>query len=182
MIMAISMLSLILCIVDIKRRKTNQLKPKEAGLYSDRIGMFFDGAVVCEDTPDKFFSDNRFYTTSAARMAKGIIPNAITAEDILISLNGKVPTPPTIPKITKYQKPTDDDKPKGIHKLPLWRKISAAFFGMMSLGIMLYAINFTDLTAAVNSAGLTEIGFKQLILYGLFSVFCTALRFVCRQG
>ena len=104
-------------------------------------------------------------------MAKGIIPNAITAEDILISLNGKVPTPPTIPKITKYQKPTDDDKPKGIHKLPLWRKISAAFFGMMSLGIMLYAINFTDLTAAVNSAGLTEIGFKQLILYGLFSVF-----------
>lgn len=139
--------------------------------YSDRIGMFFDGAVVCEDTPDKFFSDNRFYTTSAARMAKGIIPNAITAEDILISLNGKVPTLPDIPKITKYQKPTDDDKPKGIHKLPLWRKISAAFFGVMSLGIMLYAINFTDLTAAVNSAGLTEIGFKQLILYGLFSVF-----------
>lgn len=139
--------------------------------YSDRIGMFFDGAVVCEDTPDKFFSDNRFYTTSAARMAKGIIPNTITAEDIIISLNGKVSPPPTIPKIPKYQKPTDDDKPKGIHKLPLWRKISAAFFGVMSLGIMLYAINFTDLTAAVNSAGLTEIGFKQLILYGLFSVF-----------
>lgn len=138
--------------------------------YSDRIGMFFDGAVICEDTPDKFFWNNRFYTTSAARMAKGIIPHAVTAEDILISLNGKVPTPPAIPEITNYLK-SSADKTKVIRKLPLWRKISAVFFGVLSFSIMLYAIHFTDLTAAVNSSGLTDLGFQQLVLYGLFSVF-----------
>lgn len=139
--------------------------------YSDRIGMFFDGAVVCEATPDKFFSDNRFYTTSAARMANGIIPNAVTAEDILIALNGRVPTPPDIPEIKEYKKPTDADKPTEKRKLPLWRKIIAAVFGAFSGLIMLYAVNFTDLSSAVSSAGLTELGFKQLGLYALFSVF-----------
>lgn len=140
-------------------------------LYSDRIGMFFDGEVVSEDTPDKFFADNRFYTTSAARMATGIIPDVITANDILVSLNGKVLPTPDIPEIIKYQKPTENDKPDGVRKLPFWRKFLAVFFGGLSLAIMIYAIKFTNLNDAVNSSGLTEIGFKQLILYGLFSVF-----------
>lgn len=140
-------------------------------MYSDRVGMFFDGAVVCEDTPDKFFSDNRFYTTSAARVSKNLIPNAITVEDILSALNGRIPEPPKIPKIRGYKKPTENDKPVNKRKLPLWRKIFAGIFGILSALVMIYAIKFTNLTAAVTADGLTETGEKQIVLYGCFAVF-----------
>lgn len=53
---------------------------------SDRCGMLFDGQNLCEGEPGQFFTDKRFYTTSANRMAKGIIPGAVTAEDILVVL------------------------------------------------------------------------------------------------
>ncbi len=60
-------------------------------MYADRVGLFFDGNIVCEDTPDKFFSGNRFYTTSAARMARELIPDAITTEDILTAFRKEMP-------------------------------------------------------------------------------------------
>lgn len=55
--------------------------------YADYIGMFFDGNVITTNTPRAFFADNGFYTTSANRMSRGILKNAITDEDI-ISLLG----------------------------------------------------------------------------------------------
>ncbi len=73
-------------------------------MYADRVGLFFDGNIVCEDAPDKFFSRNRFYTTTAARMAQGLISNAVTAEDIISALGGKIPN---IPDISSFP-PTDD--------------------------------------------------------------------------
>lgn len=59
--------------------------------YSDRCGLMFDGVIVSEGTPNKFFSDNNFYTTAVNRMSRGIIPNAILAEDIINAL-GQNPT------------------------------------------------------------------------------------------
>lgn len=54
--------------------------------YADRCGMLFDGRIVSENVPKKFFYDNAFYTTSARRMARGIIQNAVTDEDIIYSI------------------------------------------------------------------------------------------------
>lgn len=51
--------------------------------YADRCGMLFDGRIVSENVPKKFFYDNAFYTTSARRMARGIIENAVTDKDII---------------------------------------------------------------------------------------------------
>lgn len=59
--------------------------------YADRCGMFFDGRIVSEGTPRRFFGGNSFYTTSAKRMAKTAIPNAILAGDIISALNGSLP-------------------------------------------------------------------------------------------
>ena len=58
-------------------------------LVSDRCAMFFDGAVTSVGTPRKFFGGNSFYTTSANRMAREILPNAISADDIIAAASVK---------------------------------------------------------------------------------------------
>lgn len=57
---------------------------------SDRCAMFFDGNITSLESTRKFFKNNTFYTTSANRMAKKIIPDAVLAEDIvLVCKNGR---------------------------------------------------------------------------------------------
>ena len=51
--------------------------------------MFFDGKIVSEAPPRKFFAENNFYTTSAKRMADGIIENAVLDKDIIRALGGE---------------------------------------------------------------------------------------------
>ncbi|MCR5135235.1 MAG: ATP-binding cassette domain-containing protein [Clostridiales bacterium] len=50
--------------------------------HADRVGMFFDGALMSTNTPRRFFSQNSFYTTAANRMSRHLFPNAITNEDV----------------------------------------------------------------------------------------------------
>lgn len=57
--------------------------------YADICAMFFDGKIVSEAPPRKFFAENNFYTTSAKRMADGIIENAVLDKDIIRALGGE---------------------------------------------------------------------------------------------
>lgn len=56
--------------------------------YADRCAMFFDGNITSIGEPREFFAGKSFYTTSANRMARGIIPAAVTAEDIIAACGG----------------------------------------------------------------------------------------------
>ena len=58
--------------------------------HVDRCALFFDGNVVTENTPREFFSGNSFYTTGANRMARHILPEAVTAGDIVIALGWQI--------------------------------------------------------------------------------------------
>ena len=49
--------------------------------YSDHCMLFFDGYIVSEGTPKKFFSENSFYTTAASRMTRHLVQNIITCEE-----------------------------------------------------------------------------------------------------
>ena len=51
--------------------------------YADFVGMFFDGNVITTNTPNRFFSQNSFYTTAANRMSRHVCENAITNEDVI---------------------------------------------------------------------------------------------------
>ncbi len=57
--------------------------------FSDRIAMFFDGAIISEGSPRTFFSGKRFYTTAANRMARKILPKAVLCKDIISAIGGK---------------------------------------------------------------------------------------------
>ena len=60
-----------------------------AAEYADRIALFADGGVIAEGTPREVLTDNSFYTTAAARIARGLIPGALLTEDIVNALNGR---------------------------------------------------------------------------------------------
>ncbi len=53
---------------------------------SDRCALMFDGSIAAVEPVKDFFSGNHFYTTAAARIAGGMVENAITVEDILKTL------------------------------------------------------------------------------------------------
>ncbi|MGF6376441.1 energy-coupling factor transporter ATP-binding protein EcfA2 [Clostridiales Family XIII bacterium PM5-7] len=50
--------------------------------YADQCAMFFDGEIVSVEAPRGFFSGNNFYTTTANRIARQYVPEAITCEEV----------------------------------------------------------------------------------------------------
>ena len=58
---------------------------------ADRVALFFRGELISSDTPKKFFSANRFYTTPISRMTREYYDNAVTVSDAvsLCLANGK---------------------------------------------------------------------------------------------
>ncbi|MBR3707208.1 MAG: ATP-binding cassette domain-containing protein [Firmicutes bacterium] len=50
--------------------------------YADRCAMFFDGDIVSVGSPKEFFAGNNFYTTSANRIARKWLPEAVTWEEV----------------------------------------------------------------------------------------------------
>ncbi len=57
--------------------------------YADRCAMLFDGRITSVKDSHGFFNENRFYTTSANRMSRGIIDGAVTKEELLWCIKGK---------------------------------------------------------------------------------------------
>lgn len=51
--------------------------------YADLVSMFFDGNIITTNTPNRFFSQNSFYTTAANRMSRHLFENAVTNEDVI---------------------------------------------------------------------------------------------------
>lgn len=58
--------------------------------YADRCALFFDGGIVIDGEPRRFFSGNSFYTTAANRMSRHMLPEAITAQDIIMACGGNI--------------------------------------------------------------------------------------------
>jgi len=76
--------------------------------YADRCGLVFDGVLTSVDAPRAFFKGKNFYTTSANRMARKVLPDAVLAEDIILACGGK---PEKIEKKVRH-KPERKTKPK----------------------------------------------------------------------
>lgn len=56
--------------------------------YAGCCSLFFDGGIVSSAAPREFFSGNNFYTTAANRMARHLLPEAITVCDIVNACGG----------------------------------------------------------------------------------------------
>ena len=139
--------------------------------YAHRCGMFFDGNLVAEGTPREFFSGNSFYTTSANRMARHLIPDAITVNDIIACCGGEVEEKnEASTEFSPLPKPTARSVNFKPEPLKLWRKILAAVSGLVSLAVFFYATGISDLSALINSSGISTQGKEQRWLYAVLFV------------
>ena len=59
-----------------------------ACMAADRCALFFDGEIVSDDVPRRFFAENNFYTTAANRIARHLDPFAVTVEDVVAFCRG----------------------------------------------------------------------------------------------
>ncbi|MEJ5964858.1 ECF transporter S component [Flavonifractor porci] len=136
--------------------------------YAHRCALFFDGGIVTEGTPRIFFSGNSFYTTSANRMARSLLPEAVTAEDMIAACGGAMPPAPELPEddftLPQPREDTADWRPK---PLPWWRKLLAAVSGAAVIFLLIQALGITDLTALIGQEGITAIAGSQLQMYGI---------------
>ena len=134
--------------------------------YADRCALFFDGNIVTESTPKTFFSGNSFYTTAANRIARDVLPDAVTPEDVIAACGGTVEPEAELPEYQRIP-PAPEKETRTVKKLPVWRKILAAVSGIVSLVLIVQTLNVTDLTKLVDAGGLTNLAGDQLKLYGI---------------
>jgi energy-coupling factor transport system ATP-binding protein len=114
--------------------------------YADRCALFFDGGIVTESEPHAFFSGNSFYTTAASRMARHLLPEAVTAEDVIAACGGTVPPPPEL-GVDDGPLPEPETPPpvETLEKLPLWRKILSGVAGAVLIGLGYIALTEPDI-------------------------------------
>ncbi len=58
---------------------------------ADRCALFFNGGITSQGCPREFFAGKTFYTTTANRMARSVLPKAILAEDIIRACGVEIP-------------------------------------------------------------------------------------------
>ena len=112
--------------------------------YADRCAMFFDGNIISSGVPRNFFSEKSFYTTSANRMARNLIPNAILADDIILASGGSV-------QKTQYENPKkiclpnnvsgSKDTISNVTKLTPRKIILGSIFGLLFILTCLLQLN-----------------------------------------
>ena len=128
--------------------------------HADRCAMFFDGDIVSENTPRAFFSGNSFYTSAANRMARRVLPEAVTAGDIIAALGGDsaVIAPPNSAAtdgaadiLYSEEKETAPPVLKAERKPELWRKILMWLAaGLLLIGIAMVALRYQTITRLIS--------------------------------
>ena len=111
--------------------------------YADRCAMFFDGEVTSEGAPREFFAGKSFYTTSANRMARSVLPNAVLAEDIIKGFGKTVPQKPERTFVLTSPSPKkDNDTSKGGtkfgRKLSFARIIAGVIFVLLFIAVCIF--------------------------------------------
>ena len=134
--------------------------------YADRCALFFDGSIVSQGRPRQFFSGNSFYTTSANRMARGALPEAVTPRDVMAACGGTLPPEPELPEeAPPLPEPEEDSVNAKPPKLPLWRRLLGLVSGLGALALFIYTLSQQDLSALIQENGLTNAALDNIPLY-----------------
>ena len=106
--------------------------------YADNCALMFDGEIISKDEPRAFFSGNNFYTTASNRIARHIIPNAVTVDDVIYAIGGTS----VITKESSSKPPSDDSgsmpkmKPVKTNMMSDRASGSSVFFSLLSILLM----------------------------------------------
>ena len=131
--------------------------------YADRCALVFDGSITSIDTPREFFKGKNFYTTSANRMARTKLPDAVLAEDIILACGGKVEKKERQTRHIELHKNQDELNPpkEKVQKLTPARIISGIVFAL------LFVLMFLPLKTDINILNVDVKSFAGLGVYEL---------------
>ncbi len=134
--------------------------------YADRCALFFDGNIVSQGRPRSFFSGNSFYTTSANRMARSLLPEAVTPRDVMAACGGVLAPEPELPEeVPPLPEPDENSANAKPKRLPLWRLILAGISGIGAIILFIHTVSQNDLSALITANGLTDTALKNIPLY-----------------
>ncbi len=131
--------------------------------HATRCALFFDGGIVAEDFARPFFSGNRFYTTAANRMARELILEVVTAEELIFTCGGEVTTATatTATATATATVTTATATTATATALPLYRKIIGGIALLLAFIAMVQMTSETDLSALIDPQGVSELGFLR---------------------
>ena len=132
--------------------------------HAHRCALFFDGNIVTAAEPRRFFSGNSFYTTAVNRMARHLLPDAVTTADVVAACGGTVPPEPELQPDDTPLPPPPPDAESEQRALPLWRKLLAGFSGVVIVTVFLHATGVIRLQKLFG----TGVGVDWVLIAALF--------------
>ena len=107
-------------------------------------------------------------------MARHLLPNAVTADDIITACGG------TVPKIELPKRPENIDihppEERRPEKLPKWRKILGAITGSLFGGLLLYTSLALDLSKLYQGTSFVrQYGWLYVLMFLAFGIFAACI-------
>ncbi len=137
--------------------------------YADRCALVFDGSITSTDTPRAFFKGKNFYTTSANRMARTRLPDAVLAEDIILACGGNVQKRERKVREIKLYKPENETKPQKekVQKLTPAKIIVGSIFALL---FVLTSISFATDWGLLDFIKNSPIGLESLQIISIVEI------------
>lgn len=147
--------------------------------HSDRCAMLFNGRIICDDSPKKFFSDNVIYTTSVCRMSHGILENAVTADDIIYAFSAEIDDHSFISRLPESRtKSSSKSKNDNINIISTNKSSKKGIDIFLAVSMF-----FIFLTSLFNTAGLINIHFiRQNTILSYLVLFASVFVFIICIG
>lgn len=142
---------------------------------ADQVCLIFDGETAVVNGVTEYFTGNEFYTTAAARIARGVVDHAVTVEDVL-AVYGK-----------KTEKNTGKHKQSGVksgqiedkqHKNTVsdrgsfGRKLGLVVTTLVMAVCFIITIRQSDLTRLIDDGRVTSEG---IVYIGIYMIFILAI-------
>jgi energy-coupling factor transporter ATP-binding protein EcfA2/uncharacterized membrane protein len=126
--------------------------------YAGRCALMFDGMIAAEEPPRRFFAGNYFYTTSASRMARTLLPEAVTPEDVIRACGGDAAEEKECDECSAGPEPPPPAELPPSGGLSPVRRALVWLFAAASVSFFVFVLRRTDFAALLKNGGVSLSG------------------------
>lgn len=138
---------------------------------ADQVCLIFDGETAVVNGVTEYFTGNEFYTTAAARIARGIVDHAVTVEDVLSAYGKKTEKNTDKHKQSCVESEQIEDKQ---HKNTMSGrgsfgcKLGLVVTTLVMAACFIITIRQSDLTRLIDDGRVTSEGIVYIGIYVIF--------------
>ncbi len=138
---------------------------------ADQVCLIFDGETAVVNGVTEYFTGNEFYTTAAARIARGVVDHAVTVEDVLLAYGKKTEKNPGKHKQSGVKSGQIEDKQ---HKNTMSGrgsfgcKLGLVVTTLVMAVCFIITIRQSDLTRLIDDGRVTSEGIVYIGIYVIF--------------